>query len=1563
MRIPSREPPEFGSPLHNKLSLSTAYRREEALQGERSPLMQQERLFAQGTRDAGSWRCGEGRKRCQALLSRWRKATRLIRHTSEYLAGRQAAGERLAEDEFWFQDNARLLRGLCCDTYDALKSFRGPPVYQTFEGGNLQVPRAYAVAGGFLRAVEFEFQEQALAFYVDGVQQVESLLMGELWALKPMLQFVLLEQVAAGAKEFFLPNEPSRWPEGPADSQKSGPVKQAIQGLHALGEMEWKEFFEQNSATDRVLRDDPAGAYLRMDYESRQIYRDAVEELAPQSLFSEEEVARQAVLVAMRAKTRAQRVDSRKAARRTHVGYYLMDAGKRLLKKRLGYKPSFKNKILDSILEWPEIYFIVGAELTTIALVFFLLWSFGALIPLFPGLLLLIPASHAALGLMNHLTGILVPPRRVPKLDYSQGIPSDCTTLVVVPCLLLNEAEVRKNVGALEIRYLGNRDPNLHFALLTDPPDASLPFDERDELVGLCSKLIEQLNHKYAAHNKGGFFHLHRHRVYNPAEGTWMGWERKRGKLMDLNHLLRGTFDSFPVKVGDGSILRQVRYVITLDSDTQLPRETAHRLIGALAHPLNRAVVNPRTNTVVEGHAILQPRVSVSIESARHSRLASTYSGQTGFDIYTRAVSDVYQDLFGEGSFTGKGIYEVDTFLRVLGKRFPNNALLSHDLIEGAYARAGLVTDIEVVDDYPSHFSAYCRRLHRWVRGDWQIMRWVFPRVPDYYGRRVDNPLTFLSRWKIFDNLRRSLNDAALFLLLVSGWIFLPGGPVYWTLVTLGLLLLPAYSQLIFSLFRLRGVRNWSGFARQRVSDLVTGHLQVFIMLVFLPHQALVMLDAIIRALVRVNITHRRLLEWETAAEAEKGRERTPVETYLILTPWVSLAIGVVLAALRPASVFIASPVLTLWLLADFFTHWVNRRPRDQKNQLNPEDEAFLRSVGLRTWRFFLQYSHAGNHWLIPDNVQEDPPLIASRISPTNLGLLLNAYWAAYQMGCATLDEYVGMAGRTLGAVEQLPRFRGHFFNWYDIQTCQPLQPLFVSTVDSGNLAASLWILKQSCLSIAGEPLLSNKLWQGIRAHARLLAELSQGASVSAEARSEIRDLAACVDSLGDTASAWMDTLPWLDHQVRRIEGALGRGEASDGQNGPGAAQELAWWISETAGRLRSVRELIESFIPWALPEYKSLLQLEEPLEPITLASLAASVREVDNKVARFLDNGNAGESESAAARSLRRRLPASLHNATQLFETVQQLAESADRLVDEMHFGFLYDAKKKVFSIGYDAADARPEAYSYDLLASEARTAVFIAIAKGDVSQESWFRLGRPQAWCHGERALLSWNGTMFEYLMPALWMRSHPGTILDQASRAAVRCQQVYARRHRTPWGISEAAFSKRDRLGSYQYRAFGVPSLALDPRTPRDLVVSPYAAFLALAADPRAAIRNLQAMKNRGWLGALGFYEACDFSSARASENGKHELVRCWMAHHQGMTLLALGNLLSPSSIQNCFHREPRVMATELLLHEKVPLATPLEPSPAAPLEKAGTAAKLRRFFSRFDFPASRRRSRLT
>jgi cyclic beta-1,2-glucan synthetase len=1263
-----------------------------------------------------------GRRRDSDLKHLWREAADSVRDAIDQLrqsgsrSGIPPAVARL------LLENRRLFSSLIRDGADAIYSGRKLPHVKV--DSERCLPRAYAVADAYLSAVKSQFEEDDFLAFLDGAQTDQDLEMLEIWALLPMLQLSLL--IAAG-----------RCLRDPSDEEDWLP--DLIDALLKIRQIDWRRVVERASAVERILREDPLGAYAQMDYESRDLYRRTVAELAKSSLADEAQVAEEAIALSRRAWIRSL-PKGRRADRLRHVGYYLIDEGVVALKKRIGYQTPMRRWVRHAVLSSPSAFYLVGVELTTFVTVVCLLSGLSSLTPILAGLLLLLlPATQAAVEFINQITTLIAPPRRLAKLDFSQGIPEQCATLVVVPTLLFNEKQVAESVEALEVRYLANCDSNLHFALLTDLPDRADPRKDDDDLVLLCSRLIRRLNERYGP--RGHFFLFHRRQVFNPTEDVWMGWERKRGKLLELNDLLRNRSDSFPIKVGDLSVLPRIQYVITLDSDTQLPKDSAHRLVGAIAHPLNRAIINPVTNTVVSGHGILQPRVGVSVHSTVRSRMAGIYSGQTGFDIYTRAVSDVYQDLFGEGSFTGKGIYEVDTFIQVLAERFPSNALLSHDLIEGAYTRSALVSDIELIDDYPSHFRAYSKRKHRWVRGDWQIIFWLFPKVPDYFGRRVPNPLSLISRWKILDNLRRSLIEIATVCLLLGGWFLLYGGPLYWTVVTAMLLLIPVYSQLVLTLLRTGGSRNKSGFLREAGSMFLTGHGNVFLTVIFLPYQALVMLDAIVRTVIRRTITGKKLLEWETAAQAEAATRKAPVDIYLDLTPWLAVVVWAALSVARPYALVAAIPILVLWFSSKVFSLWLNRPPRHEKNAVAEKDKEFLREVAVRTWAYFREYSGAKENFLIPDNVQEEPAAVAHRISPTNMGLLLNARLTAYDLGLASLEEFVRDTDATLSVMERLPRCSGHFLNWYDTKSLEPLEPLFISTVDSGNLAACLWTLKQGCLEL-------------------------------------------------------------------------------------GSSEDLA------------------------------------------------------------------------------------------------KLAARAGALVEEMNFRMLYNPERKLLSVGYNVAEKRLETACYDLLASEARMASFIAIAKNDIPQESWFHLGRTHTLSHGQRVLLSWTGTMFEYLLPALWMKVYPNTILENCVRASVACQKRHGRRQRVPWGISEAAYGITDQAGNYQYRAFGLPELALKQGV-SGAVVAPYASALALSVDAAASVKNLKRMKHLGWMGEYGFYDAIDFN-----DPAKPDVVRTWMAHHQGMILLAIGNALTGSPMQRRFHAEPFVKANELIMHEKMPNGVPIE-----------------------------------
>ena len=1115
---------------------------------------------------------------------------------------------------------------------------------------------------------------------------------------------------------------------------------------------------------------------------------------------------------------------------------------------------------------------------------------------------LLLPCSQSAVQLMNYLVTSLLPAQILPKLDFSEAIPEECLTLVAVPCLLLNEIQVQRLVDDLEVRFLGNHNPNVHFALLSDLPDAREASPEDDPLLRLCGDAIRELNEKYAGPGMGPFFLLHRHRVYNPRERAWMGWERKRGKLLDLNKLLRNEYDSFPVKVGDLSVLPKVRFVITLDSDTELPRGAAHHMIGAMAHPLNQAIIDPEKNIVVAGYGILQPRVGVSVQSAARSRLASIYSGETGFDIYTRAVSDVYQDLYGEGSFTGKGIYEVETVHRVLDRRFPRNALLSHDLIEGAYARAGLVSDVEVIEDYPSHYSAYNRRKHRWLRGDWQVAGWLFPQVPEESGRKVRNPISLISQWKIFDNLRRSLVEPATFLLLVLGWLVLPGSPRYWTLAAIAILFVPAWFQFLFGLVRAATARSAIA-ARDAVAALFNANISVFLTLTFVAHQTLLSLDAVVRASVRRFLTRQRMLEWETAAEAEIGVDtRTPVDTYLNWTPALALFVGLLVALVQRRALVAAVPVLLLWACSKAVAVWLNRPSTPVRNQASEKDRLFLRRAALRTWRYFAEFSTEEHNWLIPDNVQEEPPSIAPRLSPTNLGFLLNARQVGCEFGYLTISEFAEQTLRTLATVEKLPRYRGHLLNWYDTRTLSPLPPSFVSVVDSGNLLASLWTLQHGCIERLHRPVLEPCLAEGFLDHVRTLS-----------------DLRALSQKDSSAFKRSVDEDDWLQKLLELADTFELSNEVEVGSK---HAADVQWFSDQARERLIRLQQEVRAFCPWLLPEFAALWTEEEATshsaEHGSLENIPQFIDGLSTRLQLIRPNGN-GDYPSLAKR-LQDLLTQARTNASRLIEDLQNIAAEAQKLAEEMDFGFLLNQRRKLLSVGYDVDTQKLHSACYDLLATESRTAVFVAIAKEDIPQESWFLLGRTHILDHGLPVLVSWTGTIFEYLMPALWMRNYPNTLLERSRIAAVRSQQAYTAGKGIPWGISESAYFKTDDSGNYQYYAFGLPHLALRKRELNALVISPYSTFLALNVDASAALQNIRKMADDGWFGPYGFYEAADFSAGRRRWRYHADLVRCWMAHHQGMSLLSMANFLHDGVVMRWFHSEPRVQATELLLHEK-------------------------------------------
>ncbi len=1359
-------------------------------------------------------------------------------------------------------------------------------------------PRALLIAAGFYEATKSVWNADAFRVYLEELQKDDPLVLEELWALPMFFKFHLLEEILIQAR-LLLDNAST------VDADSKALLTARIKALRETGFADWVSLLESLIVFDATLREDPAKCYRQMDFETREAYRKRVAKYARHSESSESQVAAAALELAREA-WKVPITDPRVYLRRCHVGYYLIDKGFAQLAARIGYRPAMIDRLRDLIRNNADDFYIGGIEIITILLMAAVIAPLAAWYPVIGGLtlaffLLLLPAAQGTVDLFNNIVTALFKAEPLPKLDFSGGIPSDFTTLVAVPTLLMSEKQLRELVEELEVRFLANPDPNLHFGLLTDLPDSVTRPRENDSasVVDLAVSLIRELNERYRGDHHGSFFLLHRHRIFNARQGVWMGWERKRGKLLDLNKYLHGDFDAFPVKAGDLNVLRRVKYIITLDSDTQLPRGTAAQLVGAIAHPLNRAIIDPRLRIVTEGFGLLQPRVGVSVSSASRSRLAAIYSGQTGFDIYARAVSDAYQDLYGEGIFTGKGIYEVATFHAVLDRRFPRNSLLSHDLIEGSYARVGLATDIEVIDDYPSHYSAYTRRKHRWVRGDWQIAQWMFSKVPDESGRPVPNPISTISRWQILDNLRRSLVEPFTFLLLVAGWLGLPGGPLYWTVATLLIFFLPNTVQFVFSIGR-------TIFSDQEgaVGEALSGFLQALgvslLTLTFLPHQTLLSIDAIVRSLVRRFITGERLLEWETAAEAEasiKSRKRTPVDTYLSVMPLLAIGLAAIIWLFNWGALHIAVPVLVLWGFSGTITAWLNAPPREQHARIGPGDATFLRQQALRIWRFYAEFGSEKHNYLIPDNVEEESLFEAPRVSTTNIGMLLNARQAAADFGFITAPEFVELTRRTLASIQRLEKFKGHPYNWYDTQTFAPLQPVTISSVDNGNLAASLYTLRAGALAMLKLPLLRPQVFSGLRVHWQLML-LQKGIPKQIATHPLPKEGAS-----NDEWVAW----------------CLGAEMLQDFGSHQELAGEAAWWLRETHRRIAAINQLVRDYRPWVLPEFaplRTIPQLGFTLEtPIALDTAPDFATQLESRLDRMWATST-DQANTVLSEQLRALLPDAIVRLTALNVSLEAMASDAFQLADQMDFSFLLEKSRLLLSIGYEVASRKLHTATYDMLASEARIATFLAVAKGDIPQQSWFKLSRTHTIAHNLPVLLSWTGTMFEYLMPSLWMRSYPETLIARTLDAAVEIQRAFGRKHGIPWGISESGYAEQDPAGHYHYQAFGIPAMALKWDATAGPVVSPYSSFLALGTDAPEAMKNLRRMAKAGWVGAYGFYESADYSHTK----GQATLVREWMAHHQGMSLLAILNLLHGNIVRTWFHSNPQLQATELLLHER-------------------------------------------
>ncbi len=1300
-----------------------------------------------------------------------------------------------------------------------------------------------------------------------------------------------------------------------------------VNSFRWIKSFDWSEFFERTSYVETILRRDPAKIYSQMDFETRNRYRRKIEKLARRGNKNEIEIAGRVIEIAAKA-------DGNNSDVQKHIGFYLLDDGGAAFEKELAYRPNRRDSIQRTLKNHPNLSYI--APIFLITLIFAvsttaIVWRYGASLPLLVLAFVLahVPAATFAVSFVNWLMMKILAPTVLPKMNFAKGVPEDARAMIVIPTMFGSFDAVREMFNRLEVHYLANQDERFYYAILSDfndadkeeiRTDAAIIEFARDELAALNERHAGEMNDSEPR------FHLfHRKRLWSETERRWIGWERKRGKIEEFNHYLRGAKDtSFIVATLPQEKAAAIKYVITLDSDTKLPPGTARKLVGIAAHPLNQPQLEG--NRLTRGYAILQPRVSITAESAAQSIFAQMMAGFVGLDPYTTAASDVYQDLYGAGIYTGKGLYVVDAFEKALENRIPPESLLSHDLFESIFARAALVSDVEFFDDYPALYEAHAKRQHRWVRGDWQLLPWLAGRIPKADGGKTKNILSLVSRWKIFDNLRRSLIAPSVFLLFAAAWIVLPAPPLFLTLLLVFVLAFPVYAHVSSGLLaHPRGI-NWENRLEGFSSEIILNTLQFFLTLIFLPHQAYLMIDAIARTVWRVYISRRNLLEWQTAAQIEQSSKGDLISSWRFMKTaiFTSGAVLAFVAVFHPNALFVAAPFIVLWMISPFFVYYVNQLKISEDEPLTVDSIDELRSIARQTWRFFQKFIGADDNFLPPDNFQEDPePFVARRTSPTNIGLLFLANIAANDFGYLGLTDTLERTENTLNAIQRLEKFNGHLLNWYNTETLEPLLPRYVSTVDSGNLAGHLIALKQSLLEKIDAPIFSGKIQEGlIDGWHEVSTRLRRIEKIPREDRDEyVREITAHRKTIRaflakvTSANAFAQEWTILRGLLENLRGAVG------GKAIAGAAREYKdfnAWLDSFDEQINSLQKDADEFFSWR----KFLKKHYFGTAVFSALSGIRSLRDLRDRLAAVTLEGEtrrAGELTAEARRSA--------EFAAQFIARLEMAARQAETLARAMNFKFLIEPKQKLFSIGYNVSDNRLDSGCYDLLASEARLASFFAIAKGDVPPSHWFRLGRAETMLSGGRALVSWSGTMFEYLMPLLVMRSFSGTLLDQTYRAVVERQIEYGDLTRAPWGISESAYNARDLQFNYQYAPFGVPGLGLKRGLRADLVVAPYATILAAMIAPQEAVKNLRRLETDAALGNYGFYEAIDFTPERVPENKKFAVVKNYMAHHQGMSFLALHNVLHDKIMQNRFHRDSMIKAVELLLQERAVQSAPL------------------------------------
>jgi hypothetical protein len=1492
------------------------------------------------------------------------------------------AGEWLLDNYYLIEEQIKTTRRHFPKKYsDALpKLTRG-----SFAG----YPRVYQVALELISHCDGRVDFETLNAFVRSYQKVHSLQLGELWAIPIMLRLALIENLRRLAAQMAVDrinkNLADTWADrmieiaerdpksliiATADMARSNPpmadsfvaeitrrllgkgpaltlplswieqrlaenglttnglvqqetqkqaaaqvsMSNSISSLRFLIGTNWRNFVEDNSSVEKILREDPDGNYSQMDFHTRDHYRHIIEDLAKRGKINEQRVAHKAIQLATE-----HAADLPPDPRTSHVGYYLIGKGIAETEKQLNIPFSRWERIKKSACSIPLFWYISSICILTLLMTTALVWrahSEG----LHPGWLIMIGfisatvMSYLAVSVINWIVTIIVKPDFLPRMNYATSIPPSSKTMIVVPAMISNVVDVEDLLETMEVRYLSNPQEHLHYALLTDFRDSQSEIAEEERtLLEFAKARIEALNEKYNRDFHDLFYLFHRPRKWNPVDKLWMGHERKRGKLSDLMALLRGKGqDQFQLVVGDPEIFEEVKYLLTLDTDTQLPREAAWKIIGTIAHPLHQAFFDEKKKRVTKGYGILQPRVATNLSQQSSSWYAKLHSADAGIDPYTRAVSDVYQDALEEGSYIGKGIIDIDAFEQALGDRIPENRILSHDLLEGCHARSGLISDVQLYEDYPPSYLSDMKRRHRWIRGDWQIATWLFPTVPGPGHRKQKNPLSTLSRWKIADNLRRSLFPPSLLAFLLFGWFVSPS-PWLWTTIAFCILVPAPLMSFLYTFMHKKKDVDYSLHTIHAIESFITTMIQQILTIITLPYEAFVNVDAILRTLWRVNISRRHLLQWDPFSIQSEYTGILVHFRKMWFGPILSIVVLITLPLFSMGALLVSFPFLMLWTVSPFLA-WIISVPQLKKQTiLNNQQLSFLRKISRRTWAYFEHFVGEEDHYLPPDNYQEYPsPRVAHRTSPTNIGVSLLSVLAAYDFGYISLSGLLDRCKKTLDTLSSLDRYQGHFYNWYDTLSLSPLTPRYVSTVDSGNLAACLLTLKQGLAKLKANPVISPQVMQGMKDILSIIVERKNVPDTFKKLMDEIQV------GPDHPLPTFIKTKNLFDRIVLAAKEFLSTEKTQ-------ASPDTLWWmeamISQAQQTLDDINEFFNFSIPVEpspssehlydnfsfMPSLQDLLQgnlgFHKAMEPARTVSV---------------------ETDLQWPKLLTEQVGHSQHKAKEYASLIDQLMAQCTEC-SNFEYDFLYDKTQHFLTIGFHVEEHHRDAGFYDLLGSEARLGIFTAISQGKIPQESWFALGRQVTHSGKDPVLISWSGSMFEYLMPMLLMPTYENTLLDQTQKGAVQRQIEYGQKRDLPWGISESGFNMFHANLDYQYRAFGVPGLGLKRGLANDYVVAPYATLMALMVSPVESIQNLQAISAVGGEGHWGYYEAIDYTASRLPRGQQAVVVKSFMTHHQGMSFLSMNAVLNGPLMQQRFQNDLHFQTSLLLLQEKIPIVS--------------------------------------